>query len=189
MKTKIKTLFLTGAALSCRRARRFCGQRQSLLRGRKIRRPSKARSRKSAKRARRAAAFWKFRGIKNKSKRKSAVRPTSSTSKPPAFTTFGRARSGPTVAATRSRFRSTAASPKILGEDGTYDAWHWVGGKARVKLNAGVNTLVLSNRETGVKVDQFFLCEDTRLHARQNPSDHTVNGRTRSGSGHPAGLG
>ena len=52
------------------------------------------------------------------------------------------------------------SSPKILGEDGTYDAWHWVGGKARVKLNAGVNTLVLSNRETGVKVDQFFLCED-----------------------------
>ena len=52
------------------------------------------------------------------------------------------------------------SSPKILGEDGTYDAWHWVGGKARVKLNAGVNTLVLSNRETGVKVDQFFFCED-----------------------------
>ena len=32
--------------------------------------------------------------------------------------------------------------------------------QARVKLNAGVNTLVLSNRETGVKVDQFFFCED-----------------------------
>lgn len=49
---------------------------------------------------------------------------------------------------------------KILGEDGTYDAWHWVGGKARVQLKAGVNTLVLKNRETGVKVDQFFFCED-----------------------------
>ena len=49
---------------------------------------------------------------------------------------------------------------KILGEDGTYDAWHWVGGKARVKLQAGVNTLVLKNRETGVKVDQFFFCQD-----------------------------
>ncbi|RYX81501.1 hypothetical protein EON83_23790 [bacterium] len=49
---------------------------------------------------------------------------------------------------------------KILGEDGTYDAWHWVGGKARVTLKAGKNTLVLSNRETGVRVDQFFLCTD-----------------------------
>ena len=52
------------------------------------------------------------------------------------------------------------SSPKVLGEDGTYDAWHWVGGKARVQLKVGVNTLVLHNRETGVKVDQFFFCQD-----------------------------
>lgn len=49
---------------------------------------------------------------------------------------------------------------KILGEDGTYDAWHWVGGRARVKVKQGRNTLVLHNRETGVRVDQFFLCTD-----------------------------
>jgi hypothetical protein len=49
---------------------------------------------------------------------------------------------------------------KILGEDGTYDKWHWVGGVARVQLKAGVNTIVLKNRETGVRVDQFFFCED-----------------------------
>lgn len=49
---------------------------------------------------------------------------------------------------------------KILGEDGTYDAWHWVGGKARVTLKQGKNTLTLFNRETGVRVDQFFLCTD-----------------------------
>lgn len=51
-------------------------------------------------------------------------------------------------------------SPLILGEDGTYDAWHWVGGRARVALKAGANTLVLKNRETGVRVDQFFLTQD-----------------------------
>ncbi len=51
-------------------------------------------------------------------------------------------------------------SSKILGEDGTYDAWHWVGGKARVALKAGMNTLTLKNRETGVRVDQFFFCQD-----------------------------
>jgi hypothetical protein len=50
---------------------------------------------------------------------------------------------------------------KILGEDGQYDSWHWVGGRARVKLNAGKNTLVLHNRETGVRVDQFFLTQDS----------------------------
>ena len=49
---------------------------------------------------------------------------------------------------------------KILGEDGTYDDWHWVGGRAQVKLKAGDNTLVLHNRETGIRVDQFFLCQD-----------------------------
>ena len=47
-----------------------------------------------------------------------------------------------------------------LGEDGTYDKWHWVGGNARVKLKAGVNTFVIKNRETGVRVDQIFLCQD-----------------------------
>lgn len=50
---------------------------------------------------------------------------------------------------------------KILGEDGTYDKWHWVGGTAKVKLNAGANKLVLKNRETGVSVDQFFLSQDS----------------------------
>lgn len=51
-------------------------------------------------------------------------------------------------------------SPKILGEDGTYDKWHWVGGTARVSLKAGVNKIVLKNRETGVSVDQFYLTQD-----------------------------
>ncbi len=51
-------------------------------------------------------------------------------------------------------------SPKILGQDGNYDKWHWVGGKAKVALKAGQNVLVLKNRETGVRVDEFFLCTD-----------------------------
>lgn len=51
--------------------------------------------------------------------------------------------------------------PIILGEDGTYNKWHWVGGAARVKLKAGKNTLILKNRETGVMVDQFFLTQDS----------------------------
>jgi hypothetical protein len=52
------------------------------------------------------------------------------------------------------------AAPKVLGEDGTYNKWHWVGGTSRVQLKAGVNTVVLKNHETGVRVDQFFFCQD-----------------------------
>lgn len=51
-------------------------------------------------------------------------------------------------------------APITLGEDGTYDKWHWVGGNARVNLKAGVNTFVIHNRETGVRVDQVFLSQD-----------------------------
>ena len=47
-----------------------------------------------------------------------------------------------------------------LGEDGTYDKWHWVGGTTRVTLKSGSNTFVIKNRETGVRVDQIFLCQD-----------------------------
>ena len=51
-------------------------------------------------------------------------------------------------------------SGKILGDDGTYGKWHWVGGNAKVTLKAGDNVLVLKNKETGVRADQFFLCTD-----------------------------
>lgn len=50
-------------------------------------------------------------------------------------------------------------TPAIVGEDGTYGEWKWRTG-GRVKLKAGANVLVLKNRETGVQVDQFFLCTD-----------------------------
>jgi len=51
-------------------------------------------------------------------------------------------------------------SSRVLGEDGTYDNWHWVDTKVRVALKAGVNTIVLKNHETGVRIDQFYLTMD-----------------------------
>ncbi|HVF10557.1 MAG TPA: hypothetical protein VNA16_07135 [Abditibacteriaceae bacterium] len=51
-------------------------------------------------------------------------------------------------------------SARTLGGDGTYDNWHWVDTKARVTLKAGLNIFVLKNAETGIRVDQFFLCQD-----------------------------
>ncbi|RYX81659.1 hypothetical protein EON83_22950 [bacterium] len=49
---------------------------------------------------------------------------------------------------------------KMMGEDGTYNQWHWVGGKAHVTLKTGENTLTLFYHEAGVRIDQFFLTQE-----------------------------
>lgn len=51
---------------------------------------------------------------------------------------------------------------RMLGEDGTYNKWHWVANPTKIPLKAGVNTIVLKNRETGVKIDQIFLTDDSQ---------------------------
>ncbi len=50
---------------------------------------------------------------------------------------------------------------RMLGEDGTYNKWHWVSNPTKIPLKAGANTIILKNRETGVKVDQIFLTDDS----------------------------
>ncbi|MBE7464717.1 MAG: hypothetical protein HS116_14675 [Planctomycetes bacterium] len=44
----------------------------------------------------------------------------------------------------------------VLGNDGTYHAWHWVEGPD-VQLKAGAQRLKLYHREDGIKLDQFAL--------------------------------
>ncbi len=52
-------------------------------------------------------------------------------------------------------------SPATLGQDGTYNRWHWVNAKgAKYKLSAGKHTVKLLNREDGIMVDQVFLTTD-----------------------------
>lgn len=51
----------------------------------------------------------------------------------------------------------------ILGEDGTYDAWHWVSAKSKVTLAKGVNTIELRNREDGVLVDEIQVTTTSRV--------------------------
>ncbi len=48
-----------------------------------------------------------------------------------------------------------------IGEDGTYQRWHWVRGKT-YQLTAGVHTFRFQNREDGAKLDQFLLTTDLR---------------------------
>ncbi len=56
---------------------------------------------------------------------------------------------------------SVNGQERMLGEDGSYGKWHWVGSRTRVDLKAGLNTIIVKNRETGVRVDQIFLCTDS----------------------------
>ncbi|RYG67355.1 hypothetical protein EON80_13735 [bacterium] len=53
--------------------------------------------------------------------------------------------------------------PQSLGEDATYQSWHWVGGRARVRCRAGWNTLVLQELDMGVKIDQILVTSDSNL--------------------------
>ncbi|MBT3287812.1 MAG: hypothetical protein HN380_10745 [Victivallales bacterium] len=48
-----------------------------------------------------------------------------------------------------------------IGNDGTYDEWHWVSVPSEdLKLKKGKNTLYLLNREDGVRFDQLFITDD-----------------------------
>lgn len=51
--------------------------------------------------------------------------------------------------------------PLVLGEDGTYAKWHWISNPTPVRLKKGINNFTLTNRETGVRIDQFFLTNDS----------------------------
>jgi hypothetical protein len=51
---------------------------------------------------------------------------------------------------------------KILtvGNDGTYDAWHWLEVPGKFSLEKGTTTLYLLNREDGIRLDQILLTND-----------------------------
>ncbi len=59
-----------------------------------------------------------------------------------------------------SFFLKIAGKPAVvLGQDGTYQRWHWVKGPT-VQLPAGALSVVIQNREDGAKIDQFMLIND-----------------------------
>ena len=49
----------------------------------------------------------------------------------------------------------------VLGQDGTYQRWHWVKGPT-LHLGTGQHTIVLQNREDGSKLDEALLTTDLR---------------------------
>jgi hypothetical protein len=51
---------------------------------------------------------------------------------------------------------------KILtvGNDGTYDAWHWLEVPTTFSLDKGTHTLYLLNREDGIRIDQILVTND-----------------------------
>ena len=53
--------------------------------------------------------------------------------------------------------------PFTIGQDGTYKSWHWVNAKVRLPLDTGRHTLLLKNREDGIKIDQIIFSSDRRM--------------------------
>lgn len=47
-----------------------------------------------------------------------------------------------------------------VGDDGTYDAWHWMSAPDVVKLAKGKNKIFLLNREDGIRFDQMLITDD-----------------------------
>jgi hypothetical protein len=46
-----------------------------------------------------------------------------------------------------------------MAQDATYETWHWLPLRARegIELDAGPHTLLFTNREDGIKLDQVFI--------------------------------
>ena len=57
------------------------------------------------------------------------------------------------------------ATPSLAGNDGTYQAWHWIYG-GDVNLTAGKHELALLPSEDGVEIDQLILCDDSQFRPR-----------------------
>ena len=57
------------------------------------------------------------------------------------------------------------ATPSLAGNDGTYQAWHWIYG-GDVNLTVGKHELALVPSEDGVEIDQLILCDDSQFRPR-----------------------
>lgn len=55
---------------------------------------------------------------------------------------------------------SQDAQPVTVGNDGTYNAWHWLEVPGKHALVAGTNEILLLNREDGVRFDQMLITND-----------------------------
>jgi hypothetical protein len=50
--------------------------------------------------------------------------------------------------------------PFTFGNNGTYQAWHWMKSNVRLELKKGKTSLSILNREDGIKIDQILLTSD-----------------------------
>jgi hypothetical protein len=57
-------------------------------------------------------------------------------------------------------FQIDEQDPVVVGNDGTYEAWHWVRVPETIRLAAGENRFLLMNREDGMGVDQILITGD-----------------------------
>ena len=50
--------------------------------------------------------------------------------------------------------------PVVVGNDGTYDAWHWLEAPHVYTLKPGKHKLYVLNREDGIRIDQILMTND-----------------------------
>ena len=67
-----------------------------------------------------------------------------------------------------------------VGESGSFNFWHWEGGRQRVRCRVGINTLVLKNIDMGMKIDQILLASHPNFFHLANTSQHNnqIKGNT-----------
>lgn len=70
------------------------------------------------------------------------------------------------------------ATPSLAGNDGTYQAWHWIYG-GDVNLTVGKHEMAILPSEDGVEIDQLILCEDSQFKPKGIVSHATLaNGKS-----------
>ena len=57
-------------------------------------------------------------------------------------------------------YQLVGKQPMVVGNDGTYDAWHWLPAPGTHNLVKGTNRFLVLNREDGVRFDQVLITGD-----------------------------
>ena len=57
-------------------------------------------------------------------------------------------------------YKLAGNQPMVVGNDGTYDAWHWLAAPGTHNLAKGPNQFFVLNREDGVRLDQILITGD-----------------------------
>ncbi len=70
-------------------------------------------------------------------------------------------------------------NPYLAGNDGTYNAWHWVRAGYH-RLDKGTHTIKLLPSEDGIQIDQILLCDNREFHPQAMQEDKIIEPKQES---------